>query len=445
MNKQSNSSRIWSVGTLNYTLSGVITLFFLLLLGDFSWSMKERSVFQMVQLLFKTYGASDFFNSVMIMAIPSALGLVINPIVGYRSDRCRTRFGRRIPYLLVSTPIAAGAMVGLAFSPLMGTALAGIVSMSENQVVLILLGIFWTIFEFATVVSLGIFTALVNDVVPSKLLGRFYGLFRALSLLAGIMFNYWLLGYAKENFAELFIAIGILYAIGFFVMCFRVKEGEYPPLPEIKERVIDQIKGYFTECYSKPYYLLVFAFYAAAFVMVAPMNAFSLFYSQSLNVPLDHYGKCIAISYLASLVLAYPLGVLVDRTHPLFLTIMATVLYGISSISGFFLITAEASFLIFFFLHTVLAGGFFTVSASLMQRLLPHEKFAEYASASLVISSLVYVIFLPIIGHLLDRSGHHYRFFLIASALFAGTAVILGYLVVQRFRQYGGKSSYLAP
>lgn len=440
-----DKQKIWTAGTLSYTVSGIVTLFFLLLLGDFSWAMKERSVVQMIQLLFKTYGASDFFYGITVMALPSALGVIFNPIIGYRSDRCRSRFGRRIPYLLVSTPIAAGAMAGLAFSPALGAALARIIPLHENQAVLLFLGFFWIVFEFATVLSLGVFTALVNDVVPKKFLGRFYGLFRAVSLSAGILFNYWLLGYAQKYFSELFIIIGILYAAGFTVMCLRVKEGKYPPPPDNKLSIAGQIKGYFSGSYSKPYYLLTFAFYALAIMMLAPMNAFSLFYSKNLAVPLDHYGKCIAISYAVSLGLSYPLGVLVDRTHPLFLTIWSAILYAVFSLAGFFFITAETSFLFFFFMHNVLAGCFYTVSASLMQRLLPHEKFAEYASANLVISSLANIIFMPVIGHLLDLSGHQYRYSLIIAMLFAGTTVILGYLVVQRFRQYGGKNDYRAP
>ena len=63
-------SRKWSIGTLTYSFSGIVTLFSLLLLGDFANSIKGRSVFQLVQLMFKTYGASDFLNG-LLMVSPS--------------------------------------------------------------------------------------------------------------------------------------------------------------------------------------------------------------------------------------------------------------------------------------------------------------------------------------------------------------------------------------
>lgn len=42
-----------------------------------------------------------------IMTIDNWLALTLMPLVGYLSDRTRTRFGRRIPYLLVGAPIAS--------------------------------------------------------------------------------------------------------------------------------------------------------------------------------------------------------------------------------------------------------------------------------------------------------------------------------------------------
>ena len=256
-----SSEKRWTVGTLSYTASGIVTLFCLLLLGDFSNSIKERSIFQIVQLMFKTYGASDFLNGLLMVSLPSAFGLILGPVISYRSDRCRSRLGRRLPYLLLTTPLAAMAIVGFAFSPMLGKFFAPLLGTPENPTILLLLGIFWAVFEFATVISVALFGALVNDVVPEKLLGRFFGLFRAIALLAGILFNYWFLGYAQSHYFWLFLAIAAIYAGGFMLMCLKIKEGEYPP-PEKhdKKGFFNATKIYFSECYSNPYYLLVFVF-----------------------------------------------------------------------------------------------------------------------------------------------------------------------------------------
>ena len=155
--KSPDKNQIWTVGTLSYTFSGIVTLFSLLLLGDFANSIKGRSVFQLVQLMFKTYGASDFLNTLMIVSLPCVLGLILGPFVSVHSDRCRSRWGRRIPYLALTTPVAALAIAGFAYSPMIGRMIAGVFGTAENPAILWTLGIFWGIFEVATVISGAIF------------------------------------------------------------------------------------------------------------------------------------------------------------------------------------------------------------------------------------------------------------------------------------------------
>lgn len=218
-------SRQWTIGTLTYSFSGIVTLFSLLLLGDFANSIKGRSVFQLVQLMFKTYGASDFLNTLMIVSLPCVLGLVLGPVVSVHSDRCRSRWGRRIPYLALTTPVAALAIAGFAYSPAIGRTVAGWIGVAENPVILWTLGIFWGVFEVATVISGAIFGALVNDVVPHPLLGRFYGLFRIVSLLCGILFNFWFLGFAATHSKILFLSVAVVYGVGFMYMCLEGEGG----------------------------------------------------------------------------------------------------------------------------------------------------------------------------------------------------------------------------
>ncbi len=91
---------------------------------------------------------------------------MLNPIVSYRSDRLRSRLGRRVPYLILSTPVIVIGLVGLAFSPPLGTTLALVRPvLGASLATLIFLALFWTLFEVGCVVSMAVFNALVNDVV----------------------------------------------------------------------------------------------------------------------------------------------------------------------------------------------------------------------------------------------------------------------------------------
>jgi hypothetical protein len=131
------------VGTLSYTAAGLAVLSFWLFWGDFAWYLKERTVQQLVPLLLKQFHASDVVTGILLVSIPAAIGILLVPIFSFKSDRHRGKWGRRVPYLLIPTPIAAAAMVCFAFSPMLGGKLhraLGAGSPGFDQSVLILLG-----------------------------------------------------------------------------------------------------------------------------------------------------------------------------------------------------------------------------------------------------------------------------------------------------------------
>lgn len=438
--------KLYTIGTLSYTLSTLCTLFFLLLLGDLVWSMKERSVAQIVQLMFKRHGASDMINGLMMVSLPNALGLLLGPVISYKSDHCRSRWGRRIPYLLFTTPIAAGAMAGMAFSPAIGETLAARLSWSADSVTLCFLGFFWALFEFATVIAGALFGALINDVVPHRFLGRFYGLFRIISLLVGIGFNYYLFGFAEVHYRILFLTIGALYLAGFLIMCLNVKEGEYPVQEtEKRKSSLAAIRSYFRECFSNPYYLLVFLMLFFAVMTFAPVNSFCMFYAQSMDIPMKSYGRFLAVTYFFSLVFAYGLGALADRFHPLRIGLTMLALYGALGVIAFFWIHDEFSFGISFIAHGVIAGSYFTATASLTQRLYPQESFAQFSSAGGLLCGLGLTLLMPMAGRFLDWIGHQYQYVYLLGSLFAFAGLGTGGIVYRRFVAFGGPSSYKAP
>lgn len=102
--------------------------------------MRDRSVGPMAQWYLKHLEVPNYLLALLISSFPALVGLILGPIISVKSDRHRGPRGRRIPFLLLTTPIAATAVLG----------------------------------------------GLVNDVVPRELLGHFYGLFRAVSLIDGM-------------------------------------------------------------------------------------------------------------------------------------------------------------------------------------------------------------------------------------------------------------------
>ena len=243
------SARHWKAGPLTYSFGGLAILFGWLLFGDFAWNARERAITPLAQLMLKAGGASDTMVGLLVSSLPAALGMFVAPVVGYRSDRFRSSLGRRIPFLLVSTPVAAMAMLGVSFAPAAGSRLHGAFgtySPGLPACFLMFFSLCWVIFEVAAIVGNSLFLALINDVVPAEVLGRFFGWFRVVSLGVGSLFNFFLMGKAEVHLRGMFACLALVYGVGFGLMCLRVKEGSYPPVApgQTNEGLPAAVRGY---------------------------------------------------------------------------------------------------------------------------------------------------------------------------------------------------------
>lgn len=462
----------WSVGTLTYTTGGLIALFCWLLWGDFALSIRERSVGPVVQLFLKQLRTSETTMVLLVSTLPNAITLALGPIVSYKSDRYRSRWGRRIPFLLIPTPIVFLSMIGIAFSPHIGVWLhnltggnvtgpvdAALVGSAKAQSpalyywILGVFGLFWTLFEVAIIVSGAVIHGLINDVVPRPLLGRFYGLFRAVSLGAGIIFNYWLIGIAETHLTEIFVAVGLIFGVGFTLMCLMVKEGDYPP-PDVSASVHDHRAGgffaavrvYFRECFRSGYYLLVFAAMMFAALTFEPFNLFQVPYAKQLNMNMDLFGKLTAVSYMVSLVAAYPIGYMVDKVHALRMGIATMVLYVASMIYGLAFVTDGWTFGVALVAHTVLSGAYFTSTASLAQSLFPRTTFGQFLSAAVLVQGVAKMIVNPALGKLIDLSGGNFKIAFLAGLILSFASIIFLVIVLLHYFKLGGREGkYVAP
>ena len=444
-NHRAPAPKLWRVGTLTYTSGGLVAVFAWLLFGDFAWSMRDRSVGPMAMWYLNELKVPNLLFGLLMTSFPALVGMTLVPVISMKSDRHRGRWGRRIPFLLATTPIAAFGMIGLGVTPFIAQWVhSHMPEQSEMIVAVVCFGVFWAAFEFATLAGQAVFGGLVNDVVPKELLGRFYGMFRAISLIDGIIFNFWLTGKIPTHYTLLLVIIGTFYGCAFMWMCFRVKEGEYPPPgPKTTRRM--GIKIYFRECFTNRYYVSVFVMMMAAALAFAPINTFSIPYARSLGVDMDHYGKALAATYFVSLTLAYFLGWLADRFHPLRVSIATLIGYLAVTAYGAFFATTPATFMPAFILHGVLSGCYFTSAASIGQRLFPHEKYAQFASAAGIVMAPANIVLAPLVGIMIDGSGGAYRLTFIAGCAMAVLALFTAWRVHGHFMCLGGPKGYTAP
>lgn len=468
--------KTWRAGTLVYTSGGLVVLFLWLLLGDFVWSMRDRSIWPMVQWYLHHLQIPNWVFGLLLSFIPGLIILVVGPIVSVRSDRHRSPRGRRLPFLIVTAPVVALGMIGIGLTPMIAKAFhgwiaaeavsvslqdslghlpggAGLISLLQNEIViaLVLFTFFWLAFELGTITSQTVFSGLINDVVPKQLLGRFHGLFRAVSLIDGMIFNYWIIGHVPVYFSVILITIGTLYGIVLIFMCLRVKEGEYPPpTPAVQSegplaKRAGGVRTYLRECFSNSYYVSVFALLTAGIMALAPVNTFSVPYALSLGVDMGSYGKTVALTYLISLGVSFFVGWLADLFHPIRMAIATLAATLVITTLGSLFATTAASFLTIFLAYGVITGSYLTSVASLGQRLFPQAKFAQFASAAGVFTALGNMMIGPSMGAVVDWQGGDYRCTFITAAAIAGIALILALLVQRKFMALGGPRGYVAP
>lgn len=449
--QEATSVKIWSRGTLVYTKVALVILFCWLLWGDFAWAMKDRAVGPAATLLFRSFGFSDFMYSAICIAFPNLTNIFLCPVISYISDRHRGRLGRRIPFLIFTTPFIVAGLIGLGFTPMLGTWLANLAQIDTQIGKLIVFGIFWVILDFGTTLAGALSGALINDVVPSELLGRFFGLFRAFSLLAGMIFNFFLMGKVEEYSLYIFVGVGLIYGIGLASLCWKVKEGEYPPVKEViaapgAARIYGPVLTYFRQCFSHEYYRWVIVMLVLAMMAAAPFNMFSIFYAKSINMDMDLYGKLTAYTYAISFGLSYFLGWLADRFHPLRATIVSQFFYLGSMIFGWFFVKENSTmFAIAMMAHVVLSGCYFTVSASLALRLFPRILFAQFNSAFAMILAATNVLCGLLFGWLLGLLSRNYSYTFLFGLIMTVASIFSLLYVYRRFLGYGGDESYCPP
>jgi MFS family permease len=386
--------------------------------------------------------------------------------VSFRSDRYRSKWGRRIPFIIFTLPFLTLFLVLLGFSEQIGAwvhaiAFAQSGMFSAATVSIVIIGVFMVGFQFFNMFVGSVYWYLFNDVVPEHLIGRFLGLFRIVSGLAGIVFNQFILQYARTHMTEIFTGAAILYAVGFTFMCLRVKEGEYPPPPEYvggKHGFIAGIKTFAVECFSLRFYWFMFGmttFWTAA----GCVGMFNLFFIENIGLTLGQFGHIAACTGVVSMLLTYPAGIIADRYHPLRVELfMMTVLVLMGPLNLVFLylnMSPPTVYYYFFALSmiTTPAGTLFYASQFPTEmRIFPKERFGQFCSAQAMIRSLGTILGGLIAGVVFDLlkwhyngSNYAYRWVPAWSWLFQIVALICLVQVYRGWKHYGGLENYVPP
>lgn len=389
--------------------TGLLILCALLLIGDLGWSLRERSVQELFKMHLLGFSQDATLLNILIGAMPALIALTLGPVVGAWSDRTRSRHGRRIPFIFGTAIVTTIGMLGMAFSSSLP-----------------MLAVSWTIFEMATIVGNPLFLALINDTVPRPILGRFFGLFRIVSLATGA--GFFALFFRNELvtvFQPLLLAITAIYLGCMLLVCWRVREPSYGPAPQRSVwRPLQPGDGQWGR---------LFAAVSVGAVAVLPININALNACAQFGADAGDFGGAIALTYAISILLAWPLGWLADRYHPLRVGTAVLLAYALCMLLAWRLVDQRTGFLLALIVHGVLSGCFLTGTVSLLPALLPRERFSQLAAVSASMTALLVVVSTVALGALLDAAGRDYRLLYLAGALTAGCGVLIWRSLLRRY------------
>jgi len=103
----------------------------------------------------------------IILVFDNIAGLFISPLIGAWSDSLRTRWGRRMPFLLIGIPVALAAVVVIPLIPMrIDPALSGKTAELGGLLVPFIISLFVVLFAFAIVRPVA--DVLMFDITPSE-------------------------------------------------------------------------------------------------------------------------------------------------------------------------------------------------------------------------------------------------------------------------------------
>jgi maltose/moltooligosaccharide transporter len=443
----------YAVGTLQYTKATLLRMCAWLLTADIGMSFRARALGPMMQFLIKGLGASNLTIAWSMTTVPQALSLIFSPVVAAYSDRFRSRWGRRLPFIFVTVPILTLTMAAMGFSPMIGTQLhrlLGDSSPGEKTCGLITFITIFIIYDLAAIVQGRTWNGLTNDVVPHKILGRFAAAARIISLLAGIIFNQFFLAHVQYYQLPAFLILSVIFGSSMVVLALFIREGQYPPPPpRPPSRGLMQAwtgtLAFIKDCYGNPYYRWVMVMLCIDDIAFSSVNLYSLFHAQSLNMNMQTYGTCLSAQYIIGLVLAYPIGILADRFHPFRVSAVFLFLYGVGAVWSGFNIHDTKTFIIGFMLHGIFATSYNTAAASMGYRMLARSRYMILAAGQGIVGTVITMLVMPVLGYLLDASGSQYRYSYLVGAGYVLLGLPLYLIVYRKFLALGGPKNYVAP
>lgn len=418
--------KIFRVGTLQYTQQQLYVLFFWLMWNDVMITLLEQPN-QFAFLLQKANGMT-YTQLALFGTVQTIVTFWINPVFSTWSDRTRTKWGRRRPFLFLTTPPLALFIATMPYMPDLFQHLnknpwwAAAFSHIPMNGAAFLISVNCLVMGIFNAMVLAIFSYLYWDVVPQEVLGRFNSLAKIVTSALLILWNFFFLGLGQTHMKAVCTGISIFALVCYLVSVWKVREGEWPPPDEhTTGGWFTPIRAYFVECYSKPYYLWIFF----ALVLYSMSGASGLvkanYVMNEIHLSWDVVGKLNTAPLLIAVFLGYSFGSATDRLHPVRIFPWINMALAFVNLGSFIFIAGAWSYLIWSCLSQIVILAYGVAYGALLPEIYPMEKLGQFCSACVLFQAAAGLITGIPIGKLWDweqNTLHNDRLAYLWSAIF---------------------------
>lgn len=349
-----------------------------------------------------------------IMTIDNYLALFIQPAVGFYSDKIKTRFGKRMPFIMVGMPLAAFFTFLIPISNSMVTLIFALVFMNLSM----------SIYRSPVI-------ALMPDITPTKNRSKANGI---INLMGGIgSLTAYIIGGKLYDMNESypFVLSAFLIVISFIVLFIGIKEKrdviEYQQVEE--ESNLFQGMGVVLKDKNTTFLLLAIMSW---FIAYNGVETFFTRYSVNyLGISASKATFTLAFISLSFLIFALPAGIIggkIGKKNTIRLgvgtaTILMLLVYFINP-------ELENSMLYTRIIFLVLGLAWASININsypLIADMSPIGMLGTFTGAYYLFSSLANIVSPPLLGTLIDLVGYHIVF--LYASLWFGLAFIFISLV----------------
>jgi Na+/melibiose symporter-like transporter len=361
-----------------------------------------------------------------IMTIDNYLALFIQPTVGFYSDKINTKFGRRMPFIMVGMPLAA---VFMFLIPMTGTLWSLIFA-------LLFMNLSMSIYRSPVI-------ALMPDITREEHRSKSNSIINFMGGI-GSLIAYFIGGRLYEmNEGYPFILSAILILFSFAVLFTRIKEHRDVLHYEKAEEKRNLLQGMKIALKDKSTRYLLFAI-CSWFIGYNGIETFFTKYAQSyLDIKPSDATLTLSFISLSFLVFAIPAGIVGTRIGKKN-TIKIGVIGAIIMMLGVFLLKPGTENMLLYMRILFLGIGFSWASINinsypLVADMSPLGLLGTYTGVYYLFSSIANIISPPLLGKLIDEIGYHIVF--LYGAFWFTLAFIFISLVHDRRVENNGKSA----